>query len=99
MPPENSDVFSGQSTMWVWNEFITSLGLSVPPPSGIEVMVDASICHTCAQVEYDLLQKKKKTRSVRRKISGVSIHSSYLGLQSVACTSLKASGYYDYHLL
>lgn len=41
MPPENSDVFCGQSTMSVWNEFKTSQGLSVPPPSEIEVMGDA----------------------------------------------------------
>jgi hypothetical protein len=54
MPTENSDVFSEQSTMSVWNEFKTSQGLSVPPPSGTELMGDASICHTCAQVEHDL---------------------------------------------
>jgi hypothetical protein len=92
MPPENCNDFSGQSTMSVWNEFKTSQELSVPPLSGTEVMADASICNTCAQVGHDLFQKN---RSVRRKISGVSIHSSYLGLQSVVCTSLKASGYYD----
>jgi hypothetical protein len=57
MLPEYSDVFSGQSTMSVWNEFKTSQGLSVPPLSGIEVRGDASICHTCVQVEHDLFQK------------------------------------------
>lgn len=74
MPPEHSDVFSGQSTMSVWNEFNIFQGLSAPPLSGIEVMGDASICHTCAQVEHDFFQKN---RSVRRKINEVSIHSSY----------------------
>jgi len=58
MPPENSDVFSGQSTMSVWNDFKISQGLSVPPPSRIEVMGDASICHTCAQVEHNLFHKQ-----------------------------------------
>jgi len=57
MPPENSDIFSGQSTMSVWNGFKTSQGLPVLPPSGIDVMGDASICFTCAQMEHDLFQK------------------------------------------
>jgi hypothetical protein len=34
--------------MSVWNELKTSQGLSVPLLLGIDVMGDASICHTCA---------------------------------------------------